>query len=62
MVWCSWLVTDHEISRTPCHGFHRDPLSSYSVAGILLGPTTVNGVMPSGGPANCPRSTCDLGW
>jgi hypothetical protein len=38
-----------------------DPLSS-SVAEVLLGPTTVNGVMPSGSPANRPRSTCDLGW
>jgi hypothetical protein len=39
-----------------------DPLSSSSVvAGVLLGATTVKGVMPSGGPASRPRSTCDLG-
>jgi hypothetical protein len=38
-----------------------DPLSSSSVAGVLLGPATVNGVMPSGGPAINPRSTCVLG-
>jgi hypothetical protein len=38
-----------------------NPLSSSSVAGVLLGPATVNGVMPSGGPARRPRSTCDLG-
>jgi hypothetical protein len=37
-----------------------DPLLS-SVAGALTSPTTVNGVTPSGGPASCPRSTCDLG-
>jgi hypothetical protein len=36
-----------------------DPLSS-SIAGVLLGPATVNGVVPSGGSANCPKSTCVL--
>jgi hypothetical protein len=43
-------------SSTAC-----DPLSS-SVAGVLLGLATMNGVMPSGGPANRPRSTCVLGY
>jgi hypothetical protein len=38
----------------------NDPLSS-SVVGVLLCPVTMNGVMPSGGPANRPRSTCVLG-
>jgi hypothetical protein len=38
-----------------------DPLSSSSIVGVLLGLATVNGVMSSGGPANRPRSTCDLG-
>jgi hypothetical protein len=38
-----------------------DPLSS-SIVHFLLGPATVNRVMPSGGPGNRPRSTCDLGW
>jgi hypothetical protein len=38
-----------------------DPLSYSSVSGILTSSTTVNGVMPSSGPANRPRSTCDLG-
>jgi hypothetical protein len=37
-------------------------LSSSSDVGVLLGPGIMNGVMPSSGPANCPRSTCDLGW
>jgi hypothetical protein len=37
-----------------------DPLST-SVVGALLGPATVNGVMPSCGPANRPRSTDVLG-
>jgi hypothetical protein len=39
-----------------------DPLSSSFVAGVVLGLATVNGVIPSIGPANRPRSTCDLGW
>jgi hypothetical protein len=38
-----------------------DPLSCSSVAGVLTSLTTVNGVMPSVGPANRPRSTCVLG-
>jgi hypothetical protein len=38
-----------------------DPLPSSSVAWVLLGAATVNGVVPSGGPASRPRSTCDLG-
>jgi hypothetical protein len=40
-----------------------DPLSSSSssVVGVLLGLATMNGVMPSGGPTNRSRSTCDLG-
>jgi hypothetical protein len=38
-----------------------DPLSSSSVVGVLLGLATMNGVMPSGGLTNRPRSTCDLG-
>jgi hypothetical protein len=44
-----------------------DPLSSSSssssssIAGVLLGAAIVKGVMPSGGPASRPRSTCDLG-
>jgi hypothetical protein len=38
-----------------------DPLSCSSVTGVLLGAATVKGVMPSGGPTSCPRSTCDLG-
>jgi hypothetical protein len=38
-----------------------DPLSCSSVAGVLISTATVNGVMPSGGPANHPRSTCDIG-
>jgi hypothetical protein len=38
-----------------------DPFPSYSVAWVLLGAATVKGVAPSGGPASCPRSTCDLG-
>jgi hypothetical protein len=38
-----------------------DPLSCSSVAGVLTSPATVNGVMPSSGPANRPRSTCFLG-
>jgi hypothetical protein len=37
-----------------------DPLSCSSVAGVILGPATMNGVMPSSGPASRPRSTCDL--
>jgi hypothetical protein len=37
-----------------------DPLSS-SVAGVLLGPATMNEVMPSGDLANRPRLTCVLG-
>jgi hypothetical protein len=32
-----------------------------SVAGVLLGLATVNGVMPSGGLAKHPRSTYDVG-
>jgi hypothetical protein len=39
----------------------NDPLSCSSVAGVLISPATMNGVMPSGRPANRPRSTCDLG-
>jgi hypothetical protein len=38
-----------------------DPLSCSSVTGVLTSPTIVNGVMPSGGPTNRPRSTCVLG-
>jgi hypothetical protein len=38
-----------------------EPLSCSSVAGVLTSPTTVNGVMPSGGPTNHPKSTCVLG-
>jgi hypothetical protein len=38
-----------------------DPLSSSSVAGVLLGAATVNGVTPFSCPASRPRSTCDLG-
>jgi hypothetical protein len=38
-----------------------DPLSCSYVVGILLGAATVKGVTPSGGPTNCPRSTCDHG-
>jgi hypothetical protein len=38
-----------------------DPLLSSSVVGVLTSPATVNGVMPSGGPASRPRSTCILG-
>jgi hypothetical protein len=38
-----------------------DLLSCSSVAGFLISPITVNGVMPSGGSANRPRSTCVLG-
>jgi hypothetical protein len=38
-----------------------DPLSCSSVARVLTRLATMNGVMPSGGPANRPRSTCVLG-
>jgi hypothetical protein len=37
-----------------------DPLPS-SIAGALTSLATVNGVTPSGGPANRLRLTCDLG-
>jgi hypothetical protein len=38
-----------------------DPLLSSSVVGVLTRSATVNGVMPFGGLASCPRSTCVLG-
>jgi hypothetical protein len=38
-----------------------DPLLSSSIVGFLTSPATVNEVKPSGGLANRPRSTCDLG-
>jgi hypothetical protein len=38
-----------------------DPLLSSSVVGVLTSPATMNGVMPSSGPASRPRSTCVLG-
>jgi hypothetical protein len=38
-----------------------DFLSSSSVAGVHLGAATVKGVMPFGGLAGRPRSTCDIG-
>jgi hypothetical protein len=38
-----------------------DPLSCSFVVELLTSLATVNGVMPSGGPANRPRSTCVLG-
>jgi hypothetical protein len=38
-----------------------DPLPSSSVAGVFTSPATVNGVMPTGGPANRSMSTCVLG-
>jgi hypothetical protein len=38
-----------------------DPLSCSSIAWVLTSLATVNGVMPSGGLANRPRSTCVLG-
>jgi hypothetical protein len=38
-----------------------NPLLSSSVVGVLTRPTTVNGVMASGGPASRPRSTCVFG-
>jgi hypothetical protein len=38
-----------------------DPLLSSSVVGVLTSSATVNGVMPSGGPASRLRSTCALG-
>jgi hypothetical protein len=38
-----------------------DPLSYSSVVGVLTNPATVNKVMPSGGLANRPWSTCVLG-
>jgi hypothetical protein len=37
-----------------------DFLSS-SIAGVHLGAATVKGVMPFGGLAGRPRSTCDIG-
>jgi hypothetical protein len=38
-----------------------DPLPYSSVARVLPGAVTIKGVVPSGGPASRPRSTCDLG-
>jgi hypothetical protein len=37
-----------------------DPHPS-SVVGALTSPATVDGMVPSGGPASRPRSTCNLG-
>jgi hypothetical protein len=38
-----------------------DPLLSSFVVGVLTSPTFVDGVMPSGGLASRPMSTCILG-
>jgi hypothetical protein len=38
-----------------------DSLSCSSVVGVLLGAAIVNEVMPTGGLASHPKSTCDLG-
>jgi hypothetical protein len=38
-----------------------NPFSCSSIAGVLTSMATMNGVMPSGGLANCLRSTCVLG-
>jgi hypothetical protein len=58
MVWRRWPVTPVPLVRGSTTG---DPLSCSFVAEVLTSPATMNGVTPSGGPANRPRSTCVLG-
>jgi hypothetical protein len=61
MEGCGWSLIMRSVVPLVRGSTADDPLSSSSVAGVLLGAATVKEVMPSGGPASRLRSTCNLG-
>jgi hypothetical protein len=56
-----WSVIDRSVVPLVKGFTAGDPLLSSSVVGVLTRSATVNGVMPFGGMASRPRSTCVLG-